>query len=321
MQTDVHSFSMTDNETNNLLRYSLHLARNGKVTGARTLLNALARQHPDDKRVWLWLARYAATPAEQQHALEQLLLLDPEHVVARKRLNRMHERLATLQEQAIIPQKPEVPKPTHIVKGYISTFAGIFLLIILFLIAGGTSMLSLSLIQGKTSSQSPLLFSPAEHATPTPTPHPTPRPTPTLLPNGMVIEHDGWYIRLISSTHTQVLTSTLGSLHAQGNFMVILLAIGNTASEPRYLPENMVTLIRSTGEIHTIVTDASRIYLDIYGRGTHGDLACEDLIPGGGGLYSIPFIFDIPSDTQNVLLTTGKSDTTGWLISTTPSDT
>lgn len=317
---------MTDDGTNNLLRYSLRLARNGNITGARTLLYALSRQCPDNKHVWLWLARYAATPAEQQHALEQLLLLDPEHTLARKRLNRLHDRLATLQEQAIIPQKPDAPRPKHIVQRYASIFAGILLLILLFLIAGGTSMLSLSLIRGKTTSQSPLLFSPAttqQHPTPsfpTSTPVPTPRPTPTILPEGMVLEHNSWYIRLISSTHTQVLTSTLGSLQAKGTFMVVLLALGNTAPEPRHLPANIVTLTNSTGQTHTIVAEASRIYLDIYGRGTHGDLAYEDMIPGGGGFYSVPLLFDIPPHTQDMLLTTDKSDTTGWLISTTQSE-
>src|SRR6266540_6787468 len=64
--------------------------KSGNLAASRALLRALATQQPDLPQVWLVLATVAETRAEQRHALEQVLALDPRSEPAQRGLARMN---------------------------------------------------------------------------------------------------------------------------------------------------------------------------------------------------------------------------------------
>src|SRR2546425_4963444 len=68
---------------------ALRARKSGNLAAARALLRALATQQPDLPQVWLVLATVAETRAEQRHALEQVLALDPRSELAQRGLARM----------------------------------------------------------------------------------------------------------------------------------------------------------------------------------------------------------------------------------------
>ncbi len=63
--------------------------KSGNLAASRALLRALIAQQPDRPQVWLMLATVAETRAEQRHALEQVLTLDPRSEPAQRGLARM----------------------------------------------------------------------------------------------------------------------------------------------------------------------------------------------------------------------------------------
>ena len=72
-----------------LLESAMRARKSGNLAASRALLRALATQQPDLPRVWLLLATVAETRAEQRHALEQVLALDPHSEPAQRGLARM----------------------------------------------------------------------------------------------------------------------------------------------------------------------------------------------------------------------------------------
>jgi hypothetical protein len=72
-----------------LLESAMRARKSGNLAASRALLRALARQQPDLPQVWLVLATVAETRAEQRHALEQVLALDPRSELAQRGLARM----------------------------------------------------------------------------------------------------------------------------------------------------------------------------------------------------------------------------------------
>jgi len=72
-------------------------------------------------------------------------------------------------------------------------------------------------------------------------------------------------------------------------------------------------MIDSTGQRYTPLPQASTVYLNSYGRGQHGDLSMEDMIPADGSNKSVPLIFDVPSTARNLYLLVGNSSK-GWAI-------
>lgn len=79
-----------------LLQLGMKAACTGNKDGARALLRALVRKQPGELRAWLWLAGVAETLVEQQHALEQVIQLDPHHQIARQGLERVYNRLTNI---------------------------------------------------------------------------------------------------------------------------------------------------------------------------------------------------------------------------------
>src|SRR5215208_1606677 len=72
-----------------LMESAMRARKSGNLAASRALLRALATQQPDLPQVWLVLATVAETRAEQRHALEQVLALDPRSEPARRGLARM----------------------------------------------------------------------------------------------------------------------------------------------------------------------------------------------------------------------------------------
>lgn len=100
-------------ELERLLKVGVKAVRSGNTVAARGLFRALAREYPNDTRVWLGLAGSAGDRDEQRYALEQVLALDPQHVAARNGLARLDASLAPAidLEPATLPPPPPPPQP------------------------------------------------------------------------------------------------------------------------------------------------------------------------------------------------------------------
>lgn len=94
-----------------LLQMGAAAARSGNQAAARTLFLALARETPDDPRVWLGLADSAADPAEEHEALTRALALDPESEQAREALQRLAESPLEPAPTALAAPTPSGPAP------------------------------------------------------------------------------------------------------------------------------------------------------------------------------------------------------------------
>lgn len=319
--TGVFVSPLKSSDTDNLLEYSQRLADAGNSVRARAILRLLSQHHADDIRVWLWLAHYTEDPAEKHYALECALSLDPTHSEARDRLNRLHSRLAEIQPVAQSPQSPQLGEPKRRLQHRIpSTLGGLVVLILVFVVTISTSLFIVTFLKGLTPDS---LFVSSPTRTPHPllqrvmpkTPTPEPRPTPTVIPIGSIVEVDNWQLKLIQPSHTTVLTGSIGQFQPQHQFVLVLLTVSNTLTDSRQLPPDFFVVTDEAAKRYEPVVGASTAYLDMYGWGKVGDLAFEDAIPAGGGMYSVPLIFDLPFDVVNPLLTIreGKSNE-GWLL-------
>lgn len=301
---------MNNDEVEALLLLAKRIATSGNKAGARAIIRSLTHQYPDDARAWLLLAKYAETPVERYQALHHVLRLRP--------------RLELIQWliRNTDPTTGE-PKPP-------ATFWTTYRLPALFILASVifmTSLLTITLLLGQNPF-SALFFStgyatqtahqndhaPTQAPTPSPTPTPQPRPYPTILRLGTLLEHNGWYITLFRNEYLQVLQQPIGDATPEGNFILALPAIGNTYPQARRIPPGLIILTDAEGRSYMPDRNASNAYLTVYRRGTHGDLSLQDAIPPGGGLNTVPLIFDVPTDATALLLTTIGSNNAGWIL-------
>jgi hypothetical protein len=99
-----------------LMESAMRARKSGNLAASRALLRALATQQPNLPQVWLLLATVAETRAEQRHALEQVLALDPRSEPARRGLARMRAVETTPAAPAAPtnrqPHNHDVPLPT-----------------------------------------------------------------------------------------------------------------------------------------------------------------------------------------------------------------
>jgi hypothetical protein len=326
--------ALTASQIGQLLARSEKAARDGNYAGARALLRAITRQYADDVRAWRLLSFIAATPDEREHALEHVRRL---------------EAHTTHPGEAPAPETPTTT--TDSLRRYsmlwLSLAAVGVVLIALFwgrlLVnmddrasatpssqSSGAAAVSDDQPDGQTNDQAntqannqqagSTAIPPTPTHTPTSTPTPTPTSTPTPVPRptthalGTVLSHNDWYATLIQPDHAQLFSETLSGVQAQGRFALAVLAVGNTASQPRRIPLEMFTLIDDQGRRYYPIEGASSAYLSAYGRGQVGDLALEDEIPPGGGSVSVPLLFDVAPDVNELFLTIGEQATSGWQI-------
>lgn len=267
-------------EVSNLLTYCRHIAQAGDRSGALAVLRALSRQHPNNPHIQRVLETYTAHPPENPHALEPVPV--------------------SFQPQ---PQ-PQPQHPSNQRK--IVLAAGIVLLLLV--LVGSIGVLYPRLHQEGSQKDSGGFFAPAAPATPSPT------PPPTIVPLGKPQTVGDWDIILLRPSYTQVLRGAVGPIQPAGKFVLVLLSVGNRQYTPRRIPPGMFILTDQQGRAYRTVTGASTTYLATYGRGQRGDLALEDPIPPHG-MYSVPLLFDVPTDTADLLLMTVGSNE-AWPIAT-----
>jgi hypothetical protein len=131
---------------------------------------------------------------------------------------------------------------------------------------------------------------------------------------GAVLTHDGWYATLGRPEHAQVLNQAPEGITVQGQFAVVVPAVSNTGDTPRQMPPDLFALVDQQGRLYRPLEGASTAYLQTYGRGQYGDLALEDVVPAGGGRFSVPLLFDIAPDATNLVLTMGPRAQQGWQV-------
>ena len=95
--------------TDQLLKLGVTAAQNGNRQAARALFLALAREYPDDVRIWVGLAGVAASRNEQREALERVVALDPGNQRARDALERVAALTDTRTTQAL-PERMAVAR-------------------------------------------------------------------------------------------------------------------------------------------------------------------------------------------------------------------
>jgi hypothetical protein len=142
----------------------------------------------------------------------------------------------------------------------------------------------------------------------------SPLPTPRLaLAPGEVVEQGQWHAILIRPEDAVVLDGSIGSFQPSGRFVLALLAIGNDGPAPAQLPNDLFALVDGSGKRYAPLPQISTAYLNTYGRGQHGDLSQEDMIPSDGGNKSVPLIFDVPPGARPLYLIVGDAPL-GWQI-------
>ena len=109
------------------------------------------------------------------------------------------------------------------------------------------------------------------------------------------------------------LDGSIGSFQPRGRFVLALVAVGNDGHAAARLPSDLFALVDGAGNRYAPLPQISTAYLNTYGRGQHGDLSMEDLIPADGGNRSVPLIFDVPPGTRPLYLLAGDSSA-GWPI-------
>jgi hypothetical protein len=158
----------------------------------------------------------------------------------------------------------------------------------------------------------PVLLSTAV-APPTPIPSPLSTPRQTRAP-GEIVQYGQWHAILIRPQDAVVLDGSIGSFQPRDRFVLALVAVGNDGQAPARLPDDMFTLVDGAGNRSAPLPQISTAYLNVYGRGQHGDLSMEDPIPPDGGNKSVPLIFDVPPTARPLYLLAGGSPV-GWQIS------
>ncbi len=349
---DVHVLATTITFTpaivNQLIQLGVQTAHTGNKLEARALFRALTRHCPDEPRVWLWLAGVAETYSEQRHALEQVLLLEPEHPLARQGLTRLHSRLAAQVEQpapppvvpvppepvttadmVVTPQAPRVTYPRWL---YVAVGLLGLLLLVWFmsidmpgnrravLLAPTPTLFGQALLAPTPSLAATAVMS--ESMCPSspvpPSPSPTIPPPLVPLPSGNLLEYAGWQATLLRPDYARVVEGPVAGIEPAGQFVIVLLAVSNTSDVLRPMPPDLFALIDERGQVYPPDRATSMAYLELYARGQWGDLAIDDAVPPGG-LYSIPLLFDVPSQATSLFLIMGQQTGTGWpVLETTP---
>ncbi|MBC8078056.1 MAG: hypothetical protein H7Y32_18405, partial [Chloroflexales bacterium] len=119
---------------------------------------------------------------------------------------------------------------------------------------------------------------------------------------------------LLRTDYSQFLDGALGDQQPRGRFLLVLLALANGGGTPQLFPPELLVLHDAQGRSYTPQPSLSTTYLAAYGRGQRGDLSLENALPPGGGLYSVPVIYDLPADASGLQLSLGDAAGGGWPI-------
>ena len=145
-----------------------------------------------------------------------------------------------------------------------------------------------------------------------PTPAPPYQPTP--MPIGKVQTYGLWQGTVTLPEHVAWLDEPLADVPPQGRLLVAVMTISNLTGEARPIPPDLFVLVDAQLNFYRPLAGASTRLLEQYGRGTVGDLALEEAIPGGGTLVSVPLVFDVPAEQGGFVLVMGEFADTGWQL-------
>lgn len=328
--------SLTPNQIDGLLQTSIRAIESGNIAGARALLRLLTNQQPDDARLWRWLADIAETDEERQHALEHVDALDTNDVLDRQWVE--DHQLPPHEQPAHVATAPHMSTGRGIsrllsmplLRWGVVVGTGLGLLLTLWFLGSGTARapvephdVLLPTIDD-TANVIPTLAGLSARqvgaSTSTPVNVATPFPLPLHIASGNVLEQDNWHTTLIRPEYIQMIEESLGGMQPRGRFVLAVVAIGNTSEAARRTPPDFFVLIDDQGRSYRAASGASTAYLATYGRGRRGDLALEDKVPPGGGMFSMPLIFDVPMDATGLVLTITRNPDGGWpVLDTLPS--
>jgi hypothetical protein len=163
----------------------------------------------------------------------------------------------------------------------------------------------------RSPERTPSAAQPVATVRPSPT---SPSPTPPALVPGQIMVQGLWHASLLRPEHAVLLDGAIGTLQPSGRFVLALVAIGNDSTMPARIPADLFTLRDAAGNRYAPLAAASTTYLNTYGRGQRGDLSLQEEIPPGGGIVSVPLLFDVPSSTRSFTLHVGD-EPLGWPIS------
>jgi hypothetical protein len=331
---------MTDAADEQVFERLLHAAERaalaGKTEAALAVLRALTRQYPREPRAWLALAHLSGDDDERHAAREQASALDPE---------RARAELAEPDEPDFAPyaeleaETDEEQQPARMAPWLLYALALALLLAVaiplfrLWRNGDGNEQPGVATIAtcGVDCTATPAtannvlatagLPTQAVVLAPTPTSTPTAQPTavlpptpqPTLAP-GALAQLGEWRASLLRSDYSLFLDGGLGGQQPSGRFLLVLLALANTGGAPQPFPPDLLVLHDAQGRTYTPPPALSTLYLATYGRGQRGDLSLENELPAGGGLYSVPVIYDVPADASGLQLSLGDASGGAWPI-------
>lgn len=134
------------------------------------------------------------------------------------------------------------------------------------------------------------------------------------MPIGKVQTYGLWQGSVTLPEHVVWLDEPLADVSPQGRLLVAIMTISNLTSEARPIPPDLFVLVDAQLNFYRPLAGASTRLLEQYGRGTVGDLALEEAIPGGGTLVSVPLVFDVPAEQASFVLMMGEFADTGWQL-------
>ena len=320
----------------------------GDTARALVLLQMIAVQAPESREVWLVLADLAATPAQRLAALERLAALDPPHAVVPPRAAATPDPQPALEfvevaapnppvlrrAPAVAPAAPAQPQAGHFARWdrLALLILGLMAALVLIFFAvrpvprpehvappvtataalaaiDATSVVATPAAPINTIVATVLPTAVIPQATATIPPTATPIPP---LPPGAIIETGQWQIALLRPGDALVLDGSIGTVQPQGRFALALVAVINNGAMD-VLPEDLIVLVDRQGRRFPALPELSRSYLDTFGRGVRGDLSQDERIPGAGVSVSVPLIFDIAADADDLVLMVGDAPR-GWLL-------
>lgn len=343
---------LTPEGTAALLRSAQQARANNNPAKARAILRALAERRPDDLRVWMLLATVAEDRVEQARAFERMLALVPDHQVAQRGLERLRaagvpEVLpppAPADARALVPPEEDgltpvtlsadapAPEPARHRPPLLLIGAGALaaatLAALFFVRPWGQpahptqpSVVAVPALQpGSTVVAPPATqarSTPAAASTPAATATPSPVLTPTPTPGlaiGQFVPAGIWRVSVLDRTHIRALDGSIGGrLQPEGRFVLALVTVINSGSQPARLPRELLSLSDSSGERYLPLPGASAVYLSSYGRGQFGDYSADENIPPDTGNVSIPLIFDVPEHATGLELRVSTAQD-GWAV-------
>jgi hypothetical protein len=333
---------MSDGGDEQMFERLLHTAERaalaGKTEAALAVLRAVTKQYPHELRGWRALAELSDDDGERRVALEQVYAISPQRT---RPLTVEVERDDFAQAEALDFEEDEALDERQ--RGRVAPWVLYALaLVVLLAVAiplfrlwrsgrdaeqpGTSTMVTCADCTAVPTTANDVLATAglptvavplAPTLTPTPSPQPTtalpPTPQPTLAP-GAVVQSGAWSASLLRPDYSLFLDGALGGQQPRGRFLLVLLSLANGGGAPQPFPPEMLVLHDAQGRTYTPLPGLSTLYLTTYGRGQRGDLSLENALPAGGGLYSVPVIYDVPVDASGLQLSLGDTSGGAWPV-------